>query len=550
MKLNKISVLLLGAMTLASCSDIDSQIAESGSITGDQAKETIEAITERVNASLTGMYTMMGTPGTVFASRGNDRADDFGLIAAALSQDLEGADMFSADNNYNWFSTACELSTRTPDYANPYARYTLPYRLIGAANDAIDLVDIDNASEEELHSVGQAYAMRGFAYLSLAPYFQFNYADHKDAPCVPVIGENDSKNNPRASVETVYKEIINDLTIAIHCLDGFYRSDKSEIDQNVAYGLRARAYLNMGEYAKAAADAEQAMLGYDPADLGEVSEPSFDNINEHNWIWGIDITNAQVTGDGTVDYPQYANPSSWIGSFSGDGYAAATGCVPCINVLLYNKIPDSDVRKGWWLDASKHSPNWANLTWGTAKGDAIADLTTDDGGKIPFSAYTSIKFGQQSGVGSTINNNDWPLMRVEEMILIEAEGLAKSGQEAKAREVLEHFVRTYRDPDYDINGRGLSLEDEIWFQRRVELWGEGFFTADAKRLGKPIVRFHEGQDSNVPAAFKFNIAANDGWLNMRFPTSEKDNNAGIIDNTGGSQPEPNQNGNLRDGVTD
>lgn len=53
-----------------------------------------------------------------------------------------------------------------------------------------------------------------------------------------------------------------------------------------------------------------------------------------------------------------------------------------------------------------------------------------------------------------------------------------------------------------------------------------------------------------PAAFKFNLAANDGWLNMRFPTREKNNNAGIVDNQEGSQPTPNQNGELRDGVTD
>ncbi len=254
-----------------------------------------------------------------------------------------------------------------------------------------------------------------------------------------------------------------------------------------------------------------------------------------------------VNGDGNQGY---ANPSSWFGSFSGDGYAPATGNVPCINVLLYDKIPSTDVRKGWWLNADKHSPNWANLTWAGATGDAIADLTTDDGGKVPFDAYTSIKFGQKSGVGSTLNNNDFPLMRVEEMILIKVEGLAKSGHEAEAKTLLESFVKTYRDPSYSVTAGGRTLADEIWFQRRVELWGEGFFVSDAKRLGKPIVRFHAGQTSNYPAAFKFNLAANDGWLNMRFPTREKNNNAGIVDNQEGSQPTPNQNGELRDGVTD
>lgn len=546
MKLNKISVLLLGAMVVASCSDIDNQNPESGKITGEQVQETTDALSSRLDATLNGMYTMAGSPLAVFGTA-KGRADDFGFISAALSQDLEGADMFSANNNYNWFSVANEYSTRNPDYANPYARYTLPYRQIGVAEQVINSVDLEKADAKGKAQAGQAYATRAYDYMALAPYFQFGYATAKDQPCVPIIGKNDANNNPRATVAEVYEVIINDLTKAIDLLAGYERVDKTQINQNVAYGLRARAYLAMGEYAKAAEDADKAMQGYTPASMADVSEPAFDDISASNWIWGFGMTDAMVTGD---DNQGYATPSSWIGSFSGDGYAPATGNVPCINILLYNKIPSTDVRKGWWLDAKKHSPNWANLSWGNAKGDSIANLTTDDGGKVPFEAYTSIKFGQKSGVGSTMNNNDFPLMRVEEMILIKVEGLAKSGHETEAKTILENFVKAYRDPSYSVTAGGRSLADEIWFQRRVELWGEGFFVSDAKRLGKPIVRFHTGQESNYPAAFKFNIAANDGWLNMRFPTREKDNNAGIIDNQDGSQPTPNQNGELRDGVTD
>ena len=546
MKLNKISVLLLGAMVVASCSDIDNQDPESGKITGGQVQETTDALSSRLDATLNGMYTMAGSPLAVFGTA-QGRADDFGFISAALSQDLEGADMFSANNDFNWFSSACEYSTRNPDYANPYARYTLPYRQIGVAEQVINSIDLEKADAKGKAQAGQAYATRAYDYMALAPYFQFGYATAKNQPCVPIIGKNEATNNPRATVAEVYDVIINDLTKAIELLDGYQRIDKTQINQNVAYGLRARAYLAMGEYAKAAEDADKAMQGYKPASIADVSEPAFDDISASNWIWGFGMTNAMVTGE---ENQGYANPSSWIGSFSGDGYAPATSNVPCINVLLYNKIPSTDVRKGWWLNAEKHSPNWANLTWGDAKGDAIADLTTDDGGKVPFDAYTSIKFGQKSGVGSTMNNNDFPLMRVEEMILIKAEGLAKSGHEADAKTILENFVKTYRDPSYSVTAGGRTLADEIWFQRRVELWGEGFFVSDAKRLGKPIVRFHAGQESNYPAAFKFNMAANDGWLNMRFPTREKNNTAGIIDNQDGSQPTPNQNGELRDGVTD
>jgi hypothetical protein len=220
-----------------------------------------------------------------------------------------------------------------------------------------------------------------------------------------------------------------------------------------------------------------------------------------------------------------------------------------VNKLLFDLIPSTDVRKGWWLDENLHTPNWANLTWAGATGDEIANLTTDDGGKVPFSAYTNVKFGQKDGVGSAKNSNDFPLMRAEEMILIQAEGYAKSGNETKAEQILTNFVQTYRDPAYSIPA-SRTLADEIWFQRRVELWGEGFATSDLKRLGKPLVRFHAGVESNVPDAFQFNMEATDGWFNMRFPQTELDNNFGIVDNEGGAAPVAGQNPDLKDGVTD
>jgi hypothetical protein len=54
----------------------------------------------------------------------------------------------------------------------------------------------------------------------------------------------------------------------------------------------------------------------------------------------------------------------------------------------------------------------------------------------------------------------------------------------------------------------------------------------------------------VPAAFKFNIAADNAWLNMRFPQTEVDANHGIVDNEGGTQPQSEEGADLRDGVTD
>ncbi len=544
MKIYKISTMVLGGLMLASCSDIDEQIYSGGAFSKEQSQDIVNAIPTRVEATFNGMFTFMGNPAQNYGTRFKDpRADDFGFIMMALSQDFEGADMIGADNGYNWFSAACEYSSRTPSYANPYIRYVTPYTLIGMVKDILATIPEDTEDASLINMKAQAKTLRAYSYLSLAPYFQGSYETSKDKPCVPVLSDSvDVTNNPRATVEQVYNVIVDDLTWAIDHLDET-RSSKAYVNANVAYGLRARAYLAMGKGAEAAADAEKAMQGYEPASIAEVSVPTFCDMEEHNWIWAIDITDDQA------NYYGYATAPSWLSSLCGDGYGAACGTTAMINKLLWDKIPATDVRKGWWIDENLHSPNWADLTWGTAKGDEIATLVLEDGSKVELPPYTNIKFGMKSGVGSTLNNNDWPLMRVEEMILIQAEGYAISGNEAKAKEILTNFVKTYRDPNYTIPS-GRTLRDEIWFQRRVELWGEGFAVSDARRLNKPIVRFHGPNTTNYADAFQFNIAADDGWLNMRFPQSEKDNNQAIVDNEEGSLPVAGQNPELRDGVTD
>lgn len=547
MKRYKIFMIALGALMLTTaCNDIDEQEPEGLSLTKEQSQETNTAIPERVQATFTGMFTMMGKPRTAYPN--SSRADDFGFVMAAISLDIEGADMFMQNNNYNWFSVCGEYSSRNANYANPYIRYVIPYRQIGIANEVIASYPEDTTDPEAINKIAQARAIRAFDYMALAPYFQFNYQTSKDLPCVPILSAGvDYANNPRATVGEVWAYIMEDLNYAVENLTEA-RPSKDQVNINVAYGLRARANLAMGNYAEAAADAEKAMAGYTPYSIAEVSVPKFYDLADHNWIWGISITPE------IAEVFKYGTSASWINAFSGYSYSAGTQNTPCINILLWNKIPETDVRKGWWIDGNFHSDHWANLTWtdattgASATGDAIAEFTYED--KMEFLPYTNIKFGMKEGVGSIVNNNDWPLMRVEEMILIQVEGLAKSGNEAQARSILENFVKTYRDPAYSSTDRGLSFADEIWFQRRVELWGEGFFMFDAKRLGKPVVRTHGAGTTNQPDAFAFNIAADDGWLNMRFPQTEMDNNIGIVDNDGGEIPVAGQNPTLRDGVTD
>ena len=538
MKLYKVLTVALAGFALIACSDIDTQIPESGTMLATQVQETNLMAPSRAEASFSGLFSSIGQSAKMYST-----PDDWQFLMINFCNDLEGADALIADSGYNWFSVCGELSSRNANYRNPSIRYRAPYSMIANVNTFILSYPEDVSDPKAINMIAQAKALRAYSYLTLAPSFQFAYEFAADKPCVPLVTESfpeDFTNNPRATVREVFEQIIADLDYAVEHLEGASRTSKAYIDGSVAHGLRARAYLYMGEWAKALADAQAAASGYTPASLADVSKPYFMDIKEGCWIWGYDMTVA------IADVYPYATTSSWLRSFSANGYAPATQCYTCINKLLYDKIPATDVRKGWWVDENLESPLLDGLKWPGF--DDVANA--DDGGdtKLPFLPYTNVKFGCLS-IGTQTNDEDMPLMRVEEMILIQAECQARLGQTADAVNTLTNFVKTYRDPAYDVNARGLSLLDEIWFQRRVELWGEGFFVSDSKRLNKPTVRFHDDK-GNIAPAFRFNLAANDEWLLMRFPQGELNTNFGIVDNSGSHQPTTDQGKELRDGVTD
>ncbi len=554
MKLYRIiTVLAAASLGFAACSEIDQAVPSSGSLLEAQVQETNTADESRALASFNGLFVYLGKPNNPLG--GSTRPDCYSFIMITFCDDLEGADAWIPNSGYNWFSVCGELSSRSANYRNPGVRYKSPYDLIGLCNTFIQ----SNPPIEEIESseikamVAQAYALRAFAYQRLAINFAFAPCINPEALCVPIVTPQteDLTNNPRATTKEVYEQIVNDLNVAVTNLEGYSRPDKSRINKAAALGLRARAYQALGDWDNAYKDATAAIEaanaeGIAPKTIDEIRNSikdgkAFASIDEKDWIWGYDMTDVVASS-----YP-YATSSSWLRSFSANGYAAACQVFTCVNTLLWDKIPATDIRKQWWVDENLKSELIDGVLW--TNGEPVA--TASDGGdaKLPFIPYTNVKFGCNP-VGTTTNVEDFPFMRIDEMYLIQAEAKAHSSA-SEGESLLTNYVKTYRDPSYSVNGRNLELLNEIWFQRRVELWGEGFFTFDMKRLGKNLVRFHgSGNKGNQPDDFAFNLPADDAWLNMRFSQGELDTNHGIVDNEGSKLPTPGQNPDLRDGVTD
>ena len=516
--------------------------------TADQKQKIVEANPGRLAADINGMFASPGKQYAIYgASQG--RHDDAGYPTVCLSQDLNSADMVSDNSGYNWFSTSSEYSDRSETYANPYMRWAVFYNQIKLANDILESIPEDTDNEQLLVYAAQARAVRAFDYLGLAPYFQYKYKGNEDKPSVPILTDRmevSYTDNPRAPLSDLYAQIMADLNFAITHLEDYTRTSKGEIDISVAYGLRARANLYMENWSDAASDADKAMQGYTPYSKSDISKPSFVNAADPSWMWAIIIQPSNVPDS----YPSWP---AVLSSFSGDAYSTGVGCYKLINTLLWDKIPATDVRKGWWVDASLTSPNLAGLTWDGATGNAIAALEISDV-KEKFKPYTNVKFGQYGFIGNPINAGDWCIMRVEEMILIKAEATAMAGDLNGGKRILTDWVQAYRDSDYLSKAADpASFQNEVWFQRRVELWGEGFAMADVMRLGKNVVRFNSSKQGNHPEDFRFNLAADNPWLLMRIPQRETNNNLAIPpskNNAGGAQPKAGDGAGLIDGVTE
>src|SRR5690625_6936794 len=75
------------------------------------------------------------------------------------------------------------------------------------------------------------------------------------------------------------------------------------------------------------------------------------------------------------------------------------------------------------------------------------------------------------------------------------------GDDGRAAQVLYELVSA-RDDQYTLSSNtGDDLLEEIYLNRRLELWGEGFRFFDLKRLNLPLDR--TGANHNPTAAYNF-----------------------------------------------
>lgn len=525
MKTN-IGKLLLGfclstSVVLTGCID---EVFPTNGATEDQIASSDKA----AEALLWAMPASLNVVGTISSSY----HWDWGYGSIMHVRDVMTGDMAIISSGYDWYSSWEQTLSQGESMIGPQFLWNFYWRSVLSANKLLGALDEETATETQLGYIGAAHAFRAFYYLDMARMFEFLpcdvNADGKNKSgnvvtnlTIPIVTEatteTDARDNPRVTREVMAEFILKDLDKAEKYIVNLKVGGKTIPDLAVVYGLKARYYLWLGKYAEAKEYAGKAIekSGLSPMTESECLSVTkgFNDIS--CWMWGSQL----VTEDDAVK-SGILNWASWMCNETRFGYSAQEPFL-MIDASMYSRISDTDFRKKMWKAPA-----------GSVLEGATAFLPGFD---ERLSAYASTKFRPAEGNPNEVTVGAvtaYPLMRVEEMYFIQTEAAAHLN-EADGRTLLTGFMTQYRDASYSTTAKGEGLIDEILFQKRVELWGEGSSFFDIKRANLSVKRGYVG--TNFSDAVRFNTKGRPAWMNISIVQTEKNNNKALI---GWENPDP------------
>lgn len=450
-------------------------------LSAEQIAEAAKRDPSLLNGNIAGLYSTMYNTGT----GGTDLDhDDFGQKGYDIYSDMLSSDMVLGALNYGWYSNIARLTapkdfTRIETY-KPWRYY---YRIVFAANTVIDALGGSTAAPTEAtqrHIMGQAKAMRAYAYFYLAQFYAKGYGTGAEK-ILPLYLTTEVPNQAKSTSAEVYDQIIKDLTEAIDLLKDFNRASKDQVNQYVAKGLLSYALaargttadlnqvvaltddiINKGGFQLVSENEVVAILN---PTTGALTNPGsgFNDVSNRSWIWGVDLTLANdldlVSWWGQVDLFTYSY--AWAGD------------PKTIDEDLYDAIRPDDLRK------KQFDPIGSGL-------EAKYGYDPGDFDLMPLNKFFDP--GRVDG-GQRSVTTDYVYMRLEEMYLLNAEAKAKLNMDGPAKDRLKQLLaKRITNYSYVDALSGQSLRDEIYLQTRIELWGEGKSYLAMKRNKATITR--------------------------------------------------------------
>jgi starch-binding outer membrane protein, SusD/RagB family len=490
------STLFTAALTLMiiSCSKTYLETSPTDQVSAESAFTTTANAMQALNGIHRSMYFQWANQG------------EAGEGSMNINRDMLGEDLVMTSSGNGWYNTTYQwLAHRTETGTTPYFPWRMYYRFIANANMIINNIDKAVGSDADKNAIkGEALVYRAWSHFQLVQLFGKRY-DATTVPNtqlgVPIMLTNNFDGQPRNTVEEVYTQINTDIDAAITLLTGYTRANKSHFNVNVAKGIKARVALAMQNYPIAATFAAQARAGFTLMS-NATYQAGFNDYTNSEWMWGSTV----ITDQTTYFYSFFAYMSYNFSSTNIRGNPKA------INSVLYNLIPATDVRKWCWDPVAASVP-------------APPALWMNNPTTFSRFNYMNRKFKAVDGADS---RGDVCYMRAAEMYLIEAEALARQGQDVPARAAL-YTLAFNRDPGYVLStNSGAALINEIMFQRRIELWGEGFRFTDLKRLNLPLDR--TGANHNISLCLVASIPAGDVRWQWLIPKDELNSNKNMVQN--------------------
>lgn len=281
-------------------------------------------------------------------------------------------------NGYNTMGAYCNGAvSATGSNRGLYPSY-LYYAYIKNVNDIIGMIDVNDLDARKKSYLGISYAYRALYYLDLVQIMEYkkptdsrySYVEPENDLTnlgVPIITEKttseEASDNPRATVDEVYDLILSDLEAAEGYLAGYTRTDKTQPDLSVVYGLYARVYANLASrvqtsakykdeaayWQKAGEYADKAIVnsGCTPLTEAQWTDPvnGFNNRNSQNsWMLATSISEGNTAASSTESFV-FAMIMGTETNFSVYGWRVGRS----LDRRWYERLSDNDFRKKSWL---------------------------------------------------------------------------------------------------------------------------------------------------------------------------------------------------------
>lgn len=500
-----LSALALISLSLSSCKK---DFLDTFPTTAVAAVDAL-ANTKNAIAALNGIHRVMYTQ---YDAQGQSGEGACNLFRDYMGEDLVYPLANGSTGHITWYQWQNHRNVNAGDMRFVFRFY---YRLISNANVLINGIDaVPGPDNEKKFVKGSALAYRGWAHFQLVQLYGIRYdrtTMPNSQPGVPLMLTNLPLNvgQARATVEEVYAQVNLDLNEAQTLLTGIGvpagggSAIKSNFSVNVVRGIKARVALAQQDWDAAATNAIAARSGFPLMSNAEYVS-GFNNIVNQEWIWG----SRQIDDHNTFFWSYFAYLSCNFNS------TVIRTQPKAMNQNLWNAIPLTDVRK---------------LCWDGNIGTANTTPVPPGGAKV---RYQNKKFLAKS---ESLSVGDVPYIRSGEMFLIEAEARARQGgQEVASRAALNalranRYITGSAVLFVPSTATGQALIDEIMWNRRVELWGEGHRFTDLKRTNQQMSR--AGIPNHLPAlTLVTTIPAGDKQWQFLFPQDELNANPLVIQN--------------------